>query len=72
MAQRAGEALLGVISDVLDFSKIEAGMLELDEHDFDLRQVVDDSCAMVSRQRSSKGPRAADLGRAGARRRVPR
>jgi PAS domain S-box-containing protein len=55
MAQRAGEALLGVISDVLDFSKIEAGMLELDEHDFDLRQVVDDSCAMVSEAAFSKG-----------------
>jgi len=55
MAQRAGEALLGVISDVLDFSKIEAGMLELDAHDFDVRQVVDDACALVAEGAFSKG-----------------
>ncbi len=55
MARRAGEALLGVISDVLDFSKIEAGKLELDEHGFDLRQVVDDSCAMTAEAAFTKG-----------------
>jgi PAS domain S-box-containing protein len=55
MAQRAGEALLGVISDVLDFSKIEAGMLELDAHDFDIREVVDDACALVAGDAFAKG-----------------
>jgi PAS domain S-box-containing protein len=55
MARRAGEVLLGVISDVLDFSKIEAGMLALDEHDFDLRQVVDDACALLADSASAKG-----------------
>ena len=55
MAHRAGEALLSVISDILDFSKIEAGKLELDEVDFDLREVVDDACAMVAEAAFSKG-----------------
>ncbi|HYP47390.1 MAG TPA: ATP-binding protein [Thermoleophilaceae bacterium] len=55
VAQRAGESLLGVISDVLDFSKIEAGKLELDRHDFDLRQVIDDSCAIAAHDASGKG-----------------
>ncbi len=55
MAQRAGEALLGVISDVLDFSKIEAGKLELDEHGFDVRTVVDDACALAADSAFSKG-----------------
>ena len=55
MAQRAGKDLLNVISDVLDFSKIEAGLLELDAHDFDLREVVDDSCALVAETASAKG-----------------
>ena len=55
MAQRAGEALLGLISDILDFSKIEAGKLEFDDHDFDLRQVVDDACALMAENAFSKG-----------------
>ena len=41
-AAGSGEALLGVINDILDFSKIEAGKLELDVHDFDLREAVED------------------------------
>lgn len=55
MAHRAGESLLSVISDILDFSKIEAGKLQLDEVDFDLREVVDDACAMVAEAAFSKG-----------------
>jgi signal transduction histidine kinase/ligand-binding sensor domain-containing protein/DNA-binding response OmpR family regulator len=37
-----GESLLGVINDILDFSKIESGNMELDHHDFDLRQCLED------------------------------
>ncbi len=36
-----GDALLTVINDILDFSKIESGNMELDEHDFDLRDCVE-------------------------------
>jgi len=38
----SGEALLAVINDILDFSKIESGKMDLDIHDFDLRQCVED------------------------------
>ncbi|GAB2703657.1 hybrid sensor histidine kinase/response regulator [Mucilaginibacter koreensis] len=37
----SGDTLLGVINDILDFSKIESGNLELDEHDFDVRDCVE-------------------------------
>jgi PAS domain S-box-containing protein len=55
MAQRAGESLLSVISDILDFSKIEAGKLELDTVDYDVREVVDDVCAILAERARSKG-----------------
>ncbi len=54
-AVRSGEALLGVIDDILDFSKIEAGKLELDEHEFDLREAVEDVSAMLAPQAHGKG-----------------
>jgi two-component system sensor histidine kinase/response regulator len=49
-AASSGEALLGVIDDILDFSKIEAGKLELDAHDFDLREAVEDTSEMLAPQ----------------------
>jgi len=37
----SGEVLLNVINDILDFSKIESGKMELDPHDFELRNCVE-------------------------------
>jgi signal transduction histidine kinase/DNA-binding response OmpR family regulator len=37
----SGDALLGVINDILDFSKIESGNMEIELHDFDLRQCIE-------------------------------
>ncbi|MDA0184187.1 response regulator [Solirubrobacter phytolaccae] len=54
-AASSGEALLDVINDILDFSKIEAGKLELDHHDFDLREAVEDTCEMLAPQAHGKG-----------------
>jgi PAS domain S-box-containing protein len=38
--RQSGESLLAVLNDVLDLSKIEAGKLELDEADFDLKDLA--------------------------------
>jgi two-component system, sensor histidine kinase and response regulator len=54
-AATSGEALLGVINDILDFSKIEAGKLELDAHEFDVREAVEDVCEMLAPQAHGKG-----------------
>ena len=54
-ATTSGDALLGVINDILDFSKIEAGKLELDDTDFDLRQVVEDATEILAHDAHRKG-----------------
>ncbi len=41
VAQDSANALLAIINDVLDFSKIEAGKIELEEIDFDLRELLE-------------------------------
>jgi PAS domain S-box-containing protein len=54
-AARAGDALLGVIDDILDFSKIEAGKLEIDHHDFDLHELIEDCGELLASQAHAKG-----------------
>jgi two-component system, sensor histidine kinase and response regulator len=51
----SARALLNVINDILDFSKVEAGKLELEEVDFNLREVVEDVARLISIQADAKG-----------------
>jgi signal transduction histidine kinase/CheY-like chemotaxis protein/HPt (histidine-containing phosphotransfer) domain-containing protein len=53
--QRSGDALLVIINDILDFSKIEAGRLELEQDDFNLRDMVDDTAELMAERAHSKG-----------------
>jgi PAS domain S-box-containing protein len=52
---RAGRALLLLVNDVLDLSKIEAGHLELEEVDFDLVDVLEQSVSLVAGTARDKG-----------------
>jgi PAS domain S-box-containing protein len=47
-ARQSGDALMKVINDILDFSKIEAGKLELEELDFELRQIVEEVAELMA------------------------
>ncbi|WP_121258953.1 response regulator [Nocardioides ferulae] len=52
--QVASRALLALINDVLDFSKIEAGRLELEQVDFDVRDVFDQVTRLLGEQARGK------------------
>ena len=51
----SAKALLSLINDVLDLSKIEADRLELEQVDFDLRDVIYQTVAAMSLQSGVKG-----------------
>jgi len=51
----SARALLNVINDILDFSKVEAGKLELEEIEFNLRDVVEEVSRLISIQADTKG-----------------
>ena len=55
MLRTCGETLLSLVNDVLDFSKIEAGRLELEEVDFDLRRLLEETAEVIAQRAEEKG-----------------
>ena len=53
--QTSSKALLTLINDILDFSKIEAGKFELEEIDFNLRNLVEEVLEMLAPKAHEKG-----------------
>ncbi|WP_170867155.1 hybrid sensor histidine kinase/response regulator [Nocardioides lianchengensis] len=53
--QSAGLNLLAIINDILDLSKIESGKLELEEADFDVRDVFDRTAGVLGGPAHDKG-----------------
>ena len=51
----SGDALLNVINDILDFSKVESGNLELEIHDFNLRECVENTLDVFSSKAAEQG-----------------
>lgn len=50
-----GQSLLSLINNILDYSKIEAKKLDLEEMDFNLRELLEDLDSAMSWQARSKG-----------------
>ncbi|MGB6452728.1 MAG: response regulator [Steroidobacteraceae bacterium] len=55
IARSSGESLLAVLNDVLDFSKIEAGQMSVEEIDFDLMSIIEQSIDAVALRAAEKG-----------------
>ncbi len=55
IARSSGESLLAVLNDVLDFSKIEAGEMTVEQIDFDLLSIIEQSIDAVALRAGEKG-----------------
>jgi two-component system sensor histidine kinase/response regulator len=53
--QSSGQHLLGIINDILDFSKVEAGKLDLENTDFELEKLLDNTSSLISEKCHAKG-----------------
>jgi PAS domain S-box-containing protein len=53
--KESANALLTIINDVLDFSRIEADKIEIENLDFDLRDVVEQTTALLESNAFEKG-----------------
>jgi two-component system sensor histidine kinase/response regulator len=53
--QSAGENLLTIINDIIDISKVEAGHVQLETIDFDLTDIIENICDVMSVRAHEKG-----------------
>jgi signal transduction histidine kinase/AmiR/NasT family two-component response regulator len=53
--RKSGKTLLDIVNDILDFSKIEAGHMQLEQLDFNLKNMLDDLYAILAVQAQRKG-----------------
>jgi PAS domain S-box-containing protein len=53
--RRSAESLLQIINDILDFSKIEAGKMRLNQEHFSLRDLLEETAAILSSHAHGKG-----------------
>ncbi len=51
----SGQSLLALVNDILDFSKIEAGMLNMENTDFEFRQLIQELESLFTFKTKEKG-----------------
>jgi signal transduction histidine kinase/DNA-binding response OmpR family regulator len=51
----SADLLLDIVNDVLDFSKLEAGKMHIEQTNFDLSQVIEESADLLAERAQSKG-----------------
>ncbi|HWC90105.1 MAG TPA: response regulator [Pirellulales bacterium] len=55
IVRQSANSLLRLLNDILDFSKAEAGRMDLEQIDFDVREIVGDALQSRARAASEKG-----------------
>jgi signal transduction histidine kinase/ActR/RegA family two-component response regulator len=53
--QRSGQSLLRILNDILDFSRLEAGKLHIENHEFDLYEMLYDVESLMRFDAEAKG-----------------
>lgn len=53
--QKSTESLISIINDILDFSKVEAGKIQIENIEFDLRELIQDTIQTVKYLADQKG-----------------
>jgi len=53
--RRSAESLLTIVNDILDYSKIEAGQLDIEDMEFDLRQLIGEFSSTMAFRAEEKG-----------------
>jgi two-component system sensor histidine kinase/response regulator len=51
----SADLLLDIVNDVLDFSKLEAGKMHIEQTNFDLGQVIEESADLLAERAQAKG-----------------
>ena len=54
LVRQSADSLMTVLNDILDFSKIEAGKMDLDKHEFDLRDSIGDTLQTLALRSAEK------------------
>lgn len=54
IANKSANSLLGIINDILDFSKIEAGKLDIENVDFNLKELIENACQTIAYKAQEK------------------
>jgi len=55
ISRNSGQGLLDIINDILDISKVEAGQLVLEHTSFDLQELIENTCELMTLKTQEKG-----------------
>jgi signal transduction histidine kinase/ActR/RegA family two-component response regulator len=55
ISRNSGQGLLDIINDILDISKVEAGQLVLEHTSFDLQELIESTCELMTLKTDEKG-----------------